>query len=56
MNRLGETLLEVGYLEEFEAGGPTVEEKTPEEEWKQEFYDKTSGALLKESRGCEATA
>jgi len=44
---LREELMQVGMLNEFEAGGPTVEERAPEEEWKQEFYDEISGALLK---------
>ncbi len=30
---LREELLQVGFLQEFEAGGPTVEEKDPAEEW-----------------------
>ena len=47
MEGLRENLLEVGYLDEFGAGGPTVEEKAPEDEWRDEFYDEISGALLK---------
>ena len=44
---LKEELLDVGNLNGFKAGGPTVEEKAPEEEWKEEYYDEISGALLK---------
>ncbi len=44
---LREELMQVGMLNEFEAGGPTVEEKDPVDEWKEEFYDEISGALLK---------
>ena len=37
LHGLQEELLDVGWLNEFEAGGPTVEEKAPEEEWKEEY-------------------
>ena len=47
MEGLRECLQEVGWTTEFEAGGPTLHERAPEEEWKHEFYDEISGALLK---------
>ena len=40
-------LLRVGYLNEFSAGGVTVEEKDPTEEWEEQFRDEISGAVLK---------
>ena len=47
MKGLRQELLEVGFLHEFDAGGPTVEEKDPTEEWQEEYRDEISGALLK---------
>ena len=45
MRGLREELIRVGFLQEFEAGGPTVEEKDPAAEWEQEFRDEISGAI-----------
>ncbi len=55
IQRPREELLAVGLLHEFEAGGPTVEEKAPREEWGEEVYDEISGAPPKSKEGVQSS-
>ena len=43
---LAQEIRSVGRLAAFEAGGPTVEETDPTNDWAPTYYDEITGAVL----------